>query len=420
MIRRPTRRQLLAFFAALTVLLVGIGLYAARPLFYPLRCLAQNWLAPEPSVVLEFNRDPADVPVLSSGTDDTPMIVMDPCAIKDAEGYHLFFSSFFCETPTGLAISWDPGAGNPNDIANLTTAIAYAFSPDQGRTWTVRPTPVLLPGEAEWEDHRIETASTVVVGDTLHLFYSADGHRDGELFAARYQIGAVSLYLAGTTIREAFMDREAVFARQRDEPILPGVTDRHSFRNNVQEPSILRVGDHFELYFVGLGLAHPNEAIDYPEQETRPVGLGRAILDDAFEVIEVSDSALVDLAIIIEVRKIGDTYLLFSTLPGDGEVHQGERIGYFTSEDGLRWSRKCPILVGEQGPDFDRWAAMSPTVVPESDQLVVFYTALSGAPEPPEGRWGIPLPENRRLYGTLGRAVAPAPPELFEITATRK
>ena len=139
----------------------------------------------------------------------------------------------------------------------------------------------------------------------------------------------------------------------------------------------------------------------------RPIGLGRAVLNHELDVVDVSDSPLVDLAIIIEVRKIGNTYLLFSTLPGDGNVHKGERVGYFTSKDGLRWSRKCPILVGEQGPHFDRWAAMSPTVVLESDQLVLFYTALSASPEPPEGRWGIPLPGNQRLYGTLGRAVAP-------------
>ncbi len=54
---------------------------------------------------------------------------------------------------------------------------------------------------------------------------------------------------------------------------------------------------------------------------------------------------------------------------------------------------------------------MSPTVTQEPGRLVLFYTALGVEnhacfPLPPAGRWGIPLPQDRCLYGTLGRAVA--------------
>ncbi|MHB9080780.1 MAG: hypothetical protein ACYC3X_25165 [Pirellulaceae bacterium] len=72
-------------------------------------------------------------PVLTSGTADTPMIVMDPCVISDADGFHLFFSSFFCDTPNGLSPFWKAEFGEQFDTQKLTTGIAYAFSSDRGK-----------------------------------------------------------------------------------------------------------------------------------------------------------------------------------------------------------------------------------------------------------------------------------------------
>lgn len=72
--------------------------FADHPLAYMLRGRAASLFSSNPDVALVFVREPAGRPVLTSGTADTPMIVMDPCVIADADGFHLFFTSFFCDT----------------------------------------------------------------------------------------------------------------------------------------------------------------------------------------------------------------------------------------------------------------------------------------------------------------------------------
>jgi hypothetical protein len=168
--------------------LMAIGLTVAfvdHPLAYLARLKVASLFAGVPDVALDFRRDPADRPALASGTAETPMAVMDPCVIADAEGYHLFFSSLFCETPKGPSLFWRPELGDEFNILKLPTGIAYAFSADRGRSWEVRPTPLLMPAAGSWDDHRVETASAVVKGGVLHLFYCADSKQR----LARYQVG---------------------------------------------------------------------------------------------------------------------------------------------------------------------------------------------------------------------------------------
>ena len=43
--------------------------------------------------VMRFHPSPEESPVIFSGTADTPTFPMDACAMKDEEGYHLFYSS---------------------------------------------------------------------------------------------------------------------------------------------------------------------------------------------------------------------------------------------------------------------------------------------------------------------------------------
>jgi|SRR5579872_3652973 len=127
-----------------------------------------------------------------------------------------------------------------------------------------------------------------------------------------------------------------------------------------------------------------------------------------FCAAEVSDSPLLDLANIIEVKRTGDGLIVFTTLSGEGSAHRRERIGYDTSRDGLRWSRPKEI-VSSQPTGFDSWGCMSPTVVQEADRWVLFYTALENSSERPEKRWGLSLGQGGWLFGTLGRAESPAP-----------
>jgi hypothetical protein len=378
---------------ALAVVLVD------HPVAYALRVKVASWFAGDPDLSLDFIRVPADRPVLASGTFETPMIVMDPCVIPDPEGYHLFFSTFFCESAHGLSLYWKPELGEQFDVMKLTTGIAYAFSADRGKSWSIRPRPLLLPDARGWDDLRVETASAVVEDDVLHLFYCADR----KPAPARYQIGEASLALKGESLRQALLVQERTPSRSRSTPVLAGITDRPSFRNNVQEPSVLYSRGRFELYFVGLQFSQPAEAVGHPGQTLRRVGLGRAILDRSLNVIEVSGKPLLDLANMIEVKRTGDDLVLFTTLPGEGEAHRGESIGYHTSRDGRHWSRARKVL-SSPTLGFDSWGCMSPTVVPEGDRWVLFYTALERTRERPQERWGIPLDPDGWLFGTLGRA----------------
>lgn len=400
----PRSRRLLVLLSA-GLLTVALTVALVDPLLiYALRVKVVSLLAGEPGVVLEFQREPADRPVLASGTAETPMIVMDPCVVSDAEVYHLFFSSFFCDTPKGLSLCWNPEFGEQFDPQMLTTGIAYAFSADGGKNWTTRPSPVLLPDTQAWDDLRVETASAVVVDGVLHLFYCADRKQ----MPARYQVGEVSLTLEGETLREALLVHEKTPPRSRATPVLAGISDRSSFRNNVQEPSALYVGGRFELYFVGLQFSQPAALADDPGQKLRRIGLGRALLDDSLNVIEVSDSPLLDLANIIELKPADGQLVLFTTLAGAGAAHRGERIGYHTSPDGRHWSRPREV-VSSLPAGFDNWGCMSPTVVREADRWVLFYTALENSRQRPGERWGIPLGQDGWLFGTLGRAVSVAP-----------
>src|SRR5262249_10627735 len=110
---------------------------------------------PRPAPSVEFQASPGDSPVIYSGTASTPMFIIDPSVIKDDEGYHLFFSSLFCKTPSGLSASWDFDLPYEGNIAKLVTGLTYAFSPDQGLTWEIRNSPILAPSESEWENFRI-------------------------------------------------------------------------------------------------------------------------------------------------------------------------------------------------------------------------------------------------------------------------
>jgi len=132
------------------------------------------------------------------------------------------------------------------------------------------------------------------------------------------------------------------------------------------------------------------------------------VMDDSLNLIEISDKPLTDLANIIEVQRNGDRLVLFSTLPGEGEAHRRERIGYQTSRDGRSWSRPKAV-VSSLPAGFDSWGCMSPTVVQEADRWVLFYTALDHSRERPGERWGMPMGRDGWLFGTLGRAESIAP-----------
>lgn len=370
----------------------------------------------EEPVKLEFRKDPADMPVISSGTAGWPIFPSDPAVLKDEEGYHLFFTTIFCKKSGSYYFSWDSHNLGACDITNVIGSVGYAFSVDGGYTWEFRGSPVIVPGPEPWQSGDLETPHAAILGDTLYLFYSAMGEYSGQPFPHRYQVGAAILDLNGGTIHQTLMS-EAVTFQKRPDPLLPFNVTSTAFDNNTQEPSVVIRDDKLELFYVGVGFSLPGEHADAPGQSITSVGMAKAVFDQNLNLISKSAGYLIDNANITEVKYVGGTYRVFSTTLEQGEFHQNEKINYFSSTDGSNWSESEILLYPGEGEAFDNWGIMAPTVVVEDGSIVMFYTGWSiedhecfPEPFPPDVRFGRPSDNNTKcIYGSVGRAVSPRP-----------
>lgn len=368
------------------------------------------------STDLNFTKSPADEPVISSGSEGWPIFPSDPCVIKDDEGYHIFFTTIFCKSGDSYYYSWDAGNIFACDITNVIGSVAYAFSSDQGLTWEFRGSPVILPGAESWQNGDTETPFVLQHGDSLYLFYSALGIRDGQEFHNRYQVGAAILDMKGSSIRQALMNESNLFNRL-PEPVLLYNLTHTSFDNNTQEPSAIIKDGHLELYYVGVGFSKPDKHAFADGQSITSVGMAKAVFDRDLNLISNSDGYILEGANITEVQYVNDRYHVFSIKHGDGEFHCQERINYYTSDDGVAWSSSEILLSYGQGDDYDNWGIMAPTVVIEDNKLVMFYTAWGiedGKCFPdeftPDVRFGMPFNNDTQcIHGYVGRAVAPRP-----------
>lgn len=389
-------------FCAICLFVAIVTFYVSPRFVYALRVQAAELIAEEPSVSLHFRREPELAPSLGSGTSVAPMMVMDPCILADHEGHHLFYSTVFCQTDDGLTQFWRPEYGEQFNIKKLVTGISYAFSADRGNSWVIRKSPLLLPTSNGWDNYRVETAAALVRDNVLHLFYCADNKQ----LPARYQIGEVSLRLKAQPLSKTLLDESLALTRQRESPLLAADYRKTSFRNNIQEPSVVFRNGRFEVYFVGIQLTHPSDEMESLGQDISRIGMGRAILDKDLKLIEITSKPLVELANIIEVKALGDVLIAFTTLAASGPAHQGERIGYRTSRDGSHWSQVREVLTPRSG-HFDNWACMSATFVEDQGDLVMYYTALEHSTARPNSRWAIAIGPDSWLFSTLGRAESP-------------
>jgi hypothetical protein len=363
-----------------------------------------------------FVREPADRPVVSSGTSGWPSIIADPSVLADQEGYHLFYSAFVCRKADGsYSYSWDPLNPGDCDLGQAFGATAYAFSRDRGLTWEFRATPVVLHGTASWNSGDVETPFALRVADRLYVFYSALSKENASVLNNRYQLGVATLDLGGRSIREALLHTTDVFTL-RAEPLIAADFSRPMGINNAQEPSVVVRDGRLELYFVSLGLSLPDKAFDAPGQQVS-IALRRAVYDPSLAALEAPSAPLAEgtAANITEVRFFDGRYHLFATTTAL-EDHEDDYLTHATSEDGLRFSAPKTLLKRRSGTVFDNWGLMAPTAVVEDASTILFYTAwemqehacqIQGA----GGRMGMPQESRpqaaRCLYGTLGRAVAP-------------
>lgn len=356
---------------------------------------------------LYVTKSPSDHPVISTGVAGSPMITADPFIFKDAEGYHLFFSSLFCWNGSNYYFSWDPNNPAACDRTNTITATAYAFSTDQGLTWQIRSSPVFYPGApGVWDSKGVETPNLVRVNNRLFLFYSGDAIG----FENRFQIGVTAIDLAAGSVRTTFLVNNAVFPRPAG-PLMPFNITTQAFTNNIQEPAVVFNNGRFEVYFTGLQLQLPGQPIAAAGQAVQYIGVGRRVFDSQFNVVEQNDVPLLDGVNMPEVRLVTNVYFMFSTIVEPGEIYQNEKLEYRTSLDGLTWSNAIPLLGPGLPGSIDNWGMAAPTVQPETNSFVIFYMALSEENHPcslqPGGRFGAPVENSQNcVYTGIGRAVA--------------
>ena len=391
--------------AAITVLLASLSACGPRA-----RGATGPSLVPSmPAVTLT----PSTAPVISSGRIGWPILTSDPAVYIDEEGYHLFYTTFFCRGPEGPNYSWDPTNPTACAINNALTSIAYAFSADEGLTWKFRSSPLMMPSDSGFDAVKIETASVFRMGDTLYMAYCAYGNRDGRPYTSRYQVGLAQLPLNGRSIRTLLLDDTVEFQRHSAEPLLAADERPGRFDNNVQEPSVVVRPDGIEVFYLGLGLKLPDQPIGVSGQGITGVAMGRAVLDRQFNVVSRSSSPVLLGVNMPEVHYIDGAYHAFATTLAPGEVHHGGGLNYAVSPDGLTWSTPQEILPPGAPRSFTDWGVMAPTAAVTSDRIVLFFTAFGtgGAacqPVGPNGRFGLPVEGGSNcVYTTVGRAVAP-------------
>jgi predicted GH43/DUF377 family glycosyl hydrolase len=360
---------------------------------------------------LVFSRDPAGMPVISSGSAGWPIFPTDPGVVADSEGYHLFYTSYFCNAGGTYYYSWDVNDLAACNILDAVATVGYAFSSDGGLTWQFRGRPVVMPGPEAWHSGDLETPHAAIIGDTVYLFYSATGAFQGQPFPERYQIGVATLDLHGETIRQRLLTEDAEFTR-RPEPLLPYNTTATAFNNNTQEPSVVVRDGRLELFYIGVKLAEPQLPAEAPGQSILGYGLAKAVFTPDLSLVENSDSYLLPGANITEVKYFDSAYYVFSTTGTNGEFHRQERIELYRSSNGATFSSAVDLLLPQTS--FDSWGLMAPSVIVDDSSLVLFYTGWSSEdhpcfpdPLPPDTRFGRPSDnEATCIYGAIGRAVA--------------
>ena len=373
-------------------------------------CFSQSNLLSE-AQLLSFTKRPADNFVLGAGKANLPITCHDPAIFVDQDGYHLFFTSYFCKKNNTWFYSWDPA--NPGDcnINEAIQTIGYAFSNDKGFKWKIRETPLVELGQEDWTKDAIETASVIMKNDTLCLFYSASGMKNGILFSERYEIGIAKLALGSKTIKQSLLDDCDNFTKQTT-PFIAYDTQTISIKNNVQEPSIILKENQFEFFYIGLKLNLPDKGFDQNGQGIISISLLRQKFDKDLNATGDAEICQIPGNVnMTEVKFYDNKYYLFYTTTEPGNFHENEKIGYSSSTDGINWESGTIILQKDTNHVYENWGVMAPAVTIDKDSVYLFYTAWGTEnhncfPVPANGRFGLPLSPNQCVFGTLGRAVA--------------
>jgi len=155
-------------------------------------------------------------------------------------------------------------------------------------------------------------------------------------------------------------------------PLSPIIWQNQPVDNNVQEPSVVFRDNIFELYYIGLGFALPDQGLDAPSQQITSINFMRATFDrDMKSVSLTASSPGWPLREHAEVHYLDGCTSAFTPLPVRQKTTNfimARSSGNATSDDGITWDDAGIILEPGTEEDFDNWGIMAPTVSFQPDQ----------------------------------------------------
>lgn len=355
-----------------------------------------------------FAAAPATHSVLDVGHAEQPILATDASVYAEADGYHLFFTTLFCRAALDEAPSWLAASRKTCADVPLGTT-AYAYSSDRGHSWRLRQSPVLLPRAHAWDSGDLESPFVARVGDDLMLLYAGFG-----AIEARFGIGGAKLHVGAERVSDVLLDDARSFV-QLEQPLIPADFEHAGAINNAQEPSIVVYDDRIDLYYVAIGLQHPELGFVEGQLPTG-IGLRRRSFDRQLSPLANTDEQLLAGINIAEVREIDGVLHLHYTSDEGNDYHRGERILWRQSSDaGGTWSEPVEALGFDHG-EFDNWGVMAPSLVVEPNGAVLFFTAWQATDGPcsQSARAGMPDSDDPAqsqhcLFASVGRAESVRP-----------
>lgn len=239
------------------------------------------------------------------------------------------------------------------------------------RLWRRRPEPVI--GKVQpWCGEFLAPSTVLVEGDLLVMYVEGSGHGEE-------QIGAF-------TCPAAEVERQA-WVPHPDNPIL-GVGGRGAFdRGSVFDPSVVRFGDRYLLYYSATtGDAHgfaTELALGVPEA-VLPSGetIGLAVGDDPFRFVKSDRNPVVDGRCPHAFVWKGRVFLYFLRVAGGGY-----RIHLAVSEDGVHFAeaQEQPVLPPGDAGEWDSRSVTTPCVFSEDEAFYLLYAGDAEGLDDPTG-----------------------------------
>lgn len=323
------------------IILVITGIFVAVVIGVAFLFVKKQEEATDNSMLTKYAANPLFRQGTVNGWDFQPG---DPFVMQDGGKYKMWFGA--------------------NEEARRITQVGYAESPD-GITWTIHPEPVVRAGSQRTYDATVVETPTVVkdIDGTYHIWYGSVNKFGGDGDEAVYRISHA-------------ISRDGVqWTKNSDNPVLrpADLFANHWTSWGVLEPKVIKEGNEFRMWFVGLNA-------EAPEYKTVRYRLGYATSADGSRWImreepllefctgELGSSRIYNSA--FDVVKISDRYEFFY-LGGDcPDVHA-------ISRDGISWTKQDiegKILAPGPAGSWDDGIVSSPSVLVDGQKLRMWYS----------------------------------------------